>query len=87
MVAQPLADSESISSAASITPHSIETSPLIINGDLSAEIATAAARHSPKKLAAALSLLLERQERQIGPMVDGELLMQVLLTKVGVALK
>ena len=77
----------SLSSATAIPLHAIETSPFIINGDLATEIASAAARHTPQKLAETLRILLERQERSIGPMVDGELLMQVLLTKMGVALK
>lgn len=70
-----------------VTRDTVESNRLIINSDLATEIAAAAARHNPRKIAAALGVVLERQERPIGNFVDGDLLMQVLLTRVGMALK
>ena len=39
---------ESAPAVPSISPHAIETNPLIMNGDLATEIATATTRHTPK---------------------------------------
>jgi hypothetical protein len=60
---------------------------LLINRDLLPEVTQAAGSHTPRKLARALGVLLAEQERNASPFVDSDLLFQVLLTNLGVALK
>jgi hypothetical protein len=74
---------ESTSSTTS-TP---STESLLINRDLLPEVVQAAGSHTPRKLARALGVLLAEQERNASPFVDSDLLFQVLLTNLGVALK
>lgn len=60
---------------------------LLINRDLLPEVTQAAGSYTPRKLARALGVLLAEQERNASPFVDSDLLFQVLLTNLGVALK
>ncbi|NQU43953.1 hypothetical protein HQ520_11760 [bacterium] len=60
---------------------------LLINRNLVDEIVEAAARYTPEGVALAIEKILERQDDTFQAMVDGDLLLEVLLTEIGVALK
>jgi hypothetical protein len=69
------------------TPSTPSTESLLINRDLLPEVVQGAGSYAPRKLARALGVLLAEQERNASPFVDSDLLFQVLLTNLGVALK
>ncbi|HUT24742.1 MAG TPA: hypothetical protein VM492_10400 [Sumerlaeia bacterium] len=60
---------------------------LLINCDLTEEVTRAASRHSVRGLARALEEILKRNKDGFRPFVDPDLLLNVLLTNVGIALK
>jgi DNA polymerase-3 subunit delta' len=60
---------------------------LLINRDLLDKISETVGVHSPAGLAAAIEKILQRQSFAYSPVVDSNLLLEVLLTDVGVALK
>ena len=74
-------------SSAESTHSASSAESLLINRDLLPEVVQAAGSYTPRKLARALGVLLAEQERNASPFVDSDLLFQVLLTNLGVALK
>jgi len=60
---------------------------LLVNRDLAAEVAEASRRHSPQSLARAVQVILEQNDLLSRPFLDSDLLMEVFLTELGIALK
>jgi len=60
---------------------------LLVNRDLAAEVAEASRRHSPQSLARAVQVILEQNDLLTRPFLDSDLLMEVFLTDLGIALK
>lgn len=60
---------------------------ILINRDLAEEVAEAAMHHTPHALARAIDVLLKHFKNASRPFLDQDLLMEVLLTDLGIALK
>ena len=60
---------------------------LLINRDLEAEVAEAAGRYGAAGLARAVEVVLEHQLYLSRPFIEADLLMEVFLTRLGMALK
>jgi len=65
----------------------LDTEALLMNRDLADEIQEASKRFGPTGLAGALQALLDHNKDVGRPFIDAELLMEVLLTDMGIALK
>jgi DNA polymerase III delta' subunit len=60
---------------------------LLINRDMADTVAAAVGRYSPTGLGRALDKILAPQSQAVQPFVDADLLMEVLLTDLGIALR
>jgi DNA polymerase-3 subunit delta' len=73
--------------AAAARASAAEAEALLINQDMAEEIREAAARPTVEGLGRAIEALLRHQRLNLRPSIDADLLMHVVLTEVGAALK